>query len=185
MKRDEVTSWLDGGPPAQGTFRGQRLGLPEAGPGSMAGLGRRSLALVIDWWASWLVAYLIWGAQPWGTLGVFAFQNLVLLATVGATFGHRLVGLGVVRTGVAHDLPAPQDVSAAAGRPGVPDQTSRRGHPDGPDGAGAPARPVAGIGILPSAIRTVLLCLVLPAVVWDGDGRGLHDRAAGTAIVRR
>lgn len=34
-------------------------------------------------------------------------------------------------------------------------------------------------------IRTVLLCLVIPAVVWDRDGRGLHDRAAGTIVVRR
>ncbi len=34
-------------------------------------------------------------------------------------------------------------------------------------------------------VRTVLLCLFLPAVVWDRDGRGLHDKAAGTAIVRR
>ncbi|MFE4466652.1 RDD family protein, partial [Oerskovia sp. NPDC056781] len=30
----------------------------------------------------------------------------------------------------------------------------------------------------------VLLCLVVPAVVWDGDGRGMHDKAAGTVIVR-
>ncbi len=34
-------------------------------------------------------------------------------------------------------------------------------------------------------VRTVLLCLFVPAVIWDRDGRGLHDRAAGTAIVRR
>jgi hypothetical protein len=33
-------------------------------------------------------------------------------------------------------------------------------------------------------VRTVLLCLVLPAVVWDSSGRGLHDVAAGTVIVR-
>lgn len=34
-------------------------------------------------------------------------------------------------------------------------------------------------------LRTVLLCLFIPAVVWDRDGRGLHDRAAGTVVVRR
>lgn len=33
-------------------------------------------------------------------------------------------------------------------------------------------------------VRTVLLCLVVPAVIWDRDGRGLHDRAAGTVLVR-
>lgn len=34
------------------------------------------------------------------------------------------------------------------------------------------------------AVRTALLCLFLPALFTDADGRGLHDRAAGTAIVR-
>jgi uncharacterized RDD family membrane protein YckC len=38
-------------------------------------------------------------------------------------------------------------------------------------------------GFLPAAIRTALLMLVLPAVVFDRDGRGLHDKAAGTAVV--
>jgi uncharacterized RDD family membrane protein YckC len=32
--------------------------------------------------------------------------------------------------------------------------------------------------------RTVLLCLAVPALVWDRDGRGLHDKAARTAVVR-
>lgn len=34
-------------------------------------------------------------------------------------------------------------------------------------------------------VRTVLLLLVIPAVIWDRDGRGLHDRWAGTVEVRR
>lgn len=33
--------------------------------------------------------------------------------------------------------------------------------------------------------RAILLCLVVPAIVWDQDRRGLHDRAAGTVVVRR
>ncbi|MFD9130365.1 RDD family protein [Kitasatospora sp. NPDC059571] len=33
-------------------------------------------------------------------------------------------------------------------------------------------------------LRTLLLCLVVPAVVWDRDGRGLHDKAVGTVEVR-
>jgi len=33
-------------------------------------------------------------------------------------------------------------------------------------------------------LRTVLLCLVIPAVIWDSSGRGLHDRAAGSMVVR-
>lgn len=45
--------------------------------------------------------------------------------------------------------------------------------------------PIGAVGFARGAVRTVLLCLVIPAVVWDADGRGLHDRAAGTVIVRR
>ena len=32
--------------------------------------------------------------------------------------------------------------------------------------------------------RTALLCLVIPAVVWDRDGRCLHDRLTGAAVIR-
>ncbi len=39
-------------------------------------------------------------------------------------------------------------------------------------------------GFLPAAIHTALVMLVLPAVFVDRDGRGLHDRAAGTLVVR-
>lgn len=33
--------------------------------------------------------------------------------------------------------------------------------------------------------RTALLCLVIPAVIWDSDQRGMHDRLSGTILVRR
>jgi uncharacterized RDD family membrane protein YckC len=33
-------------------------------------------------------------------------------------------------------------------------------------------------------VRTVLLAMLLPAVIWDRDGRGLHDRLTDTAVVR-
>lgn len=33
-------------------------------------------------------------------------------------------------------------------------------------------------------IRTLLLLLLIPAVVYDRDGRGLHDRAVGTVAIR-
>jgi uncharacterized RDD family membrane protein YckC len=39
-------------------------------------------------------------------------------------------------------------------------------------------------GLLPVAIRTALLLLIVPAVVIDRDGRGLHDKAAGTVVLR-
>jgi uncharacterized RDD family membrane protein YckC len=37
--------------------------------------------------------------------------------------------------------------------------------------------------VLDSVVRTVLLFLFVPAVIWDKDGRGLHDRLARTAVV--
>ncbi|MBK8730046.1 MAG: RDD family protein [Tetrasphaera sp.] len=42
-----------------------------------------------------------------------------------------------------------------------------------------------GVGPLQALVRTVLLCLFLPAVLTAKDGRGLHDVAAGTVLVRR
>jgi uncharacterized RDD family membrane protein YckC len=35
-----------------------------------------------------------------------------------------------------------------------------------------------------AALRSLLLCLAVPALIWDRDGRGLHDRLAGTVEVR-
>ena len=39
-------------------------------------------------------------------------------------------------------------------------------------------------GFLPAAIRTLLLILIVPALAFDRDGRGMHDKAADTAVVR-
>ena len=33
-------------------------------------------------------------------------------------------------------------------------------------------------------VRTLLICLVIPAGVYDDDGRGVHDRLAHTRVVR-
>jgi len=40
------------------------------------------------------------------------------------------------------------------------------------------------LGAWRPVVRTLLICLVIPAVVWDADQRGLHDRFAGTVLVR-
>ncbi|WP_291052166.1 RDD family protein [Herbiconiux sp.] len=34
-------------------------------------------------------------------------------------------------------------------------------------------------------LRTVLLVLIIPAVIWDSDQRGLHDVFSGTVLVKR
>ena len=44
---------------------------------------------------------------------------------------------------------------------------------------GQPPGPVRAL------VRGVLLCLAVPPLITGADGRGLHDRAAGTRVVRR
>ena len=39
------------------------------------------------------------------------------------------------------------------------------------------------IGLPRALLRAVLLALVIPAMITDGDGRGVHDRAAGSVMV--
>ena len=43
----------------------------------------------------------------------------------------------------------------------------------------APAGPLRAAG------RAVLLGLAVPALIFDADQRGLHDRAVGTVVARR
>jgi uncharacterized RDD family membrane protein YckC len=115
--------------------------------GSPASWGRRLAAIAVDWLACVLIAAALTDrpATQLAALGVFALENVLLLTTLGATFGMRLLGIRV----------------AQLDRPGQ--------------------RPVPPVRAL---VRTVLLCLVIPAFVWDRDGRGLHDKAAGTVVVR-
>ncbi|NKY39108.1 RDD family protein [Cellulomonas septica] len=158
-------SWLEGGSPAATTARGARLGLPPDGPGALASLGRRVAALAVDWTVCLLIAatffpvertgFYLTRGAPTATLLIFLLENVLLVGTVGFTLGHRVLGLRVRRAAVTPSGAAP-----------VPD-------------TGRPP------GLLSGLVRGVLLCLVIPAVVWDSDGRGLHDRLAGTAIVRR
>lgn len=39
--------------------------------------------------------------------------------------------------------------------------------------------------LLPVLLRTVLMAVVIPALIWDRDNRGLHDRASNSVVVRR
>lgn len=134
--------------PAAETWPGERLGLPESGPRSVGRLGRRILALLIDWGLSYLIA---WAFLPhsngtvdgFWTLGVFAAEQVLFLALLNGSPGHLVVGLRLVPI-----VPAP-------------------------------------LGLWRPLVRTALLCVVIPAMIWDRDQRGLHDRVAGTVLVRR
>lgn len=41
------------------------------------------------------------------------------------------------------------------------------------------------LGVWRPFVRTILVMLFVPAVIYDRDQRGLHDRWAGTILVRR
>ncbi len=111
VDRREIGSWLSGPraalpddqqPPSQ-DYPGQRLGLPQDGPGSIASLGRRLVAVFIDWMACLAITAATWGELQAGgsgqavTLGIFVLENILLVATLGSTLGHRIMGLQVIR----------------------------------------------------------------------------------------
>lgn len=123
-------------------YPGQRLGLPEQGPGSAAGFGPRILAILIDWLPCAVTAQLLTSNPAFSALALFAAVTALSIGIAGRTPGHAMTGLRVAFL----------------------------------DGRRA--------GFSAGVIRTVLLCLVIPPVVYDADGRGLHDRAVGTIVLR-
>lgn len=46
--------------------------------------------------------------------------------------------------------------------------------------------PITGgwVGPWRPVVRTALLVIVLPALAWDSDQRGFHDKVAGTVLIR-
>ena len=78
-------------------WAGQRLGLPQAGSGSLAKVGRRLVALFIDWGISLLISQAFFKGSDTVTLIAFGVQQWLLVATVGYSIGHRIVGIQVRR----------------------------------------------------------------------------------------
>ena len=136
--------------PVDQSYPGERLGLPSAGPRSVASWGRRIAALFLDWIPSVLVANLVSQAiglsrdqSAFVPLAVFFLETAFFVAIVGASFGQLAMQLRVARL----------------------------------DGRAVP--------LLQSLLRSLLVCLVSPPLVFNRDQRGLHDLAAGTIVIRR
>jgi len=131
--------------PSQERVRGASLGLPPAGPGSLAAFGTRVIAFVVDATASALAAGLFTAPRLPGnwSLLVFGVMTVLTLIAFGQTPGMRLLGL----------------------RLATPRQGQR-------------------LAVWRSVVRTALLLLLVPALLVDADGRGLHDRLTDTAVVR-
>ena len=81
------------------------MGLPEAGPGSLAGWWPRIGALVGDWAASMAVAVGAFGVEvvagsgwrSFMTLAVFFVESSLLTALTGSSFGQLIARIGVTR----------------------------------------------------------------------------------------
>jgi len=129
--------------PDQQRWPGERLGLPQSGPRSIARPGRRIGALIVDWGLSVLVSVAFFRYDAFATLGIFALTQIVFLTMVNGSIGHVVFRMRVVQ--------------------------------------------IAGgwIGVWRPIVRTLLLCVAIPALIWDRDQRGLHDKVAGTVLVVR
>lgn len=138
---------------SESIYPGKRLGLPASGSGSIAHLGRRVIALLLDYFAATLIAMSFFRYDPLalpGEAGLSHFAPMLVFAAIQVIFipmlagspGHRILGMRLMR----HDG--------------------------------------AWTGLWRPLVRTALLLIVIPAVVWDADHRGLHDRIAGTVLVR-
>jgi uncharacterized RDD family membrane protein YckC len=89
-------SWLGSREPDGSQYPGEKLGLPKEGPASVAGLGRRLLALLIDWLLCLLISLWAFHTRAW-TLPIWAAQDFLLTALAGMTIGKRLLGTRIVR----------------------------------------------------------------------------------------
>jgi uncharacterized RDD family membrane protein YckC len=108
MDRRDIGSWLDGpgtGSRAASGYPGERLGRPETGFGSIGGFGRRLGGVAVDWALALIIGAAAFGNSSFAPLAVFVVEHLVLVATAGATIGHRAFGLRIET--VAGEHPGP------------------------------------------------------------------------------
>ena len=136
---------------SRSAYPGERLGLPERGPGSLASMSRRLAALMIDW----LISY-----------------GLAALAMAFGVFSERMLATAVLVVWFLLGLVAVRLFSFTPGQLALGLQV-----------ASVDGRVPVGLGRL--AMRGLLVATVIPALFTDSDGRGLHDRLTGTAVVRR
>lgn len=139
------------------SYPGNRLGLPADGPGSVAGWGRRVLGLFIDWTIAGLIASAITSKPLW------AGGNDLNTAQLVTFFATTAVLTGLAGGTIGHRLCGLRVILTRPGGDGYAGQ----------------------VGLLNGALRALLISVVIPAVVYDRDRRGLHDRAAGTVVVLR
>jgi RDD family len=138
-------------------YPGESFGLPEHGPGSLAGLGRRLVALIVDW----SIAYGL--ARLTVTFGLMTSQQFLYgEAGAGLVLAVWLV-LGVLAVRLFQFTPGQFALGLRV--------------------ASVDKRLLVGLGR--AAARGALIAFVVPALFVDVDGRGIQDRVTATAVVRR
>lgn len=125
-------------------WAGAAFGATADGAGSVASMGRRVLAFLLDIGLSAAIALIFtWPEAPRNlSLLVWAAMTVVTVALFGITPGHAALGLRV-----------------------------------------ASVRGALFVGLW-AVPRTVLIFLVLPPLIVDADGRGLHDRWCRTIVLQ-
>lgn len=100
----ELGFWLSGPQSLSSRqgYPGERMGLPASGPGSLAGMGRRAAALLVDWLISYGLAGLGVAAGLYGTsvlatavLLVWLVLGVVSVRLFSFTPGQYVLGLQV------------------------------------------------------------------------------------------
>lgn len=119
------------------------------GEDTYASVGRRIVALCIDWFASLGIAVLAFQQFVYGspesmlaTVVIFYAEIVIFTFLMGASFGQRILSLRVI--------------NVDGGR----------------------------LSLWRIMLRTLLIVLVIPALVMDSDGRGLHDRIVRSRAIR-
>jgi uncharacterized RDD family membrane protein YckC len=156
-----IVSWLSG-PGAfesepRRRYPGEALGLPERGPGSLARLGRRLAALLVDWLLAVGLAGL---AVPFGFVQTAKFLNSGDWQTTASVIWFVL---GVVAVRLFSFTPGQYACGLLVA------SADQRAH----------------VGVGRAVVREVMIALVIPALFIDADGRGLQDRLTRTAVVLR
>lgn len=63
-----------------------------------ASFSRRILAICVDWAGASLISAGFFGYDSVATLAIYAVMQVLLVGTLGYSFGHRLLRLAVVRS---------------------------------------------------------------------------------------
>ncbi|MFD5225563.1 RDD family protein [Microbacterium sp. NPDC058342] len=135
-------------------YPGERLGLPATGPRSIARPGRRIGALAIDYLAATIIATGFLGFEQFALPGE---AGLTQFAPMAVFIALQILFIPTTGGSPGHRILGMRVVRFGGG---------------------------GWVGLWRPIVRTLLLVLVIPAVIWDADQRGLHDKAAGTVLIR-